>query len=452
MLKKIAFFLIKPILSLLLCLVLGMPAMAGQTMDMADAVLRALDANPQMEGAEAGMDGAEAARRAAIGEFFPSATVTYGYTRLDHVKPTRDTPRASRSREEDNWNLTFNLHENIFTGFRRWNAYEKSELNKEYTKAYKDNVTLSLTITVQENFLALLKAREQVRSAQDSVTRLGSQLKVTQAFYEVGLKPRLDVLQAEVNLAQAQDDLLQAENVVETQIARLNTLLQEDLDSDVEYVGELAYVPFNLTLEECLDRAYKNRPDMILANKAMEMGVRDERIAASALYPQIAADFNWSSWGDDMAVTGGDEYHRTEFSEWSATVGLSWTIDFGVTWYTMREAQHGVRQLRAEERRIRQEATYDVKSKHLNIHEAEQRIKVARKALEQAKEAYRMAVARYQAQVGTNTDVLDAQASLTSAEANLTAAMADYLSALANIYVAIGESNPSLLPTGYTGQ
>ena len=52
-----------------------------------------------------------------------------------------------------------------------------------------------------------LKSRADVKSNKDSVARLDSQLKVTRAFYDVGLRPRLDVLQAESDLAACRAEL-----------------------------------------------------------------------------------------------------------------------------------------------------------------------------------------------------------------------------------------------------
>ena len=55
--------------------------------------------------------------------------------------------------------------------------------------------------------------------------RLREQLRITRAFYEVGLRPKLDLLQAEVDVSTAESTLIQAENVRDTAQARLNTLL-----------------------------------------------------------------------------------------------------------------------------------------------------------------------------------------------------------------------------------
>ncbi len=420
----------------------------GQEITLEEAVRLALKQSPSISSSKAQALAAEDFRRSALGDFFPSLTLSYSYTRYDHERP-RGAVR-SQQYAQNQYQMGANVHQDIFTGFRLENTYQKAQLTKEQLTESLRDTELNLILNVQTNFLSLLMAREDVRSAQDSVTRLSSQLKVTQAFYDVGLKPKLDVLQAEVDLARAEDELLQARNSVATQQARINTLLTLPLEADVNYMGELEYTPFSLSLDECLKRAYENRPDLEVARKNVEIARKDTRIAFSDMLPQVGADLDMSRSGDTWAVDGGDGWYqpgRTGFAQWSVSVSAQWKVfDFGSSWYGWRQAQKGIYRYQADEQSLREEVAYDIKSAHLKIGETEARIKVTRKALEQAKESYRMAVARYQAQVGTNTDVLDAQSRLTEAEANLTQALGDYQTAIANLYVAMGMKNYNLLP------
>ena len=430
-----------PALIFLLAWAAPLQAEGNATYDLGAAVLRALEANPKMTAARAGHDAAESGRKSARGAFLPSLSTTYGYTRYDHDYPKKSAP----TREQDYFAWTFNVHQDLFTGFNLLSTYQKAKLTKEKAAASVDSAELSLILNVQTNYLELLKARETARSAQDSVARLESQLKVTQAFYDVGLKPRLDVLQAEVDLATAKDSLLQAQNGVDTQIARLNTLLALPLNAPAEYMGKLGYLPFSLALDTCLERAYRNRPDMIIAAKSVEIADKNAAIARSSFFPQIGADFDWSKTGDHPNVDGSP-LNPTEYSSWTASVSASMELfNWGETYYSLKQQKDTLRQVQAEADDLRQEVSYEVKARYLKISEAAERIKVARKALEAGKEGYRMAVARYQAQVGTNTDVLDAQARLSYAEASMTQALADYQTSLANLYVAIGEKNTALL-------
>jgi outer membrane protein TolC len=403
------------------------------SLTLGQAVARALQANPQMAAIRAQALGAEFGKRSARAAFGPSLSANYGMIYDD--KPIV-------GRDKDTWTLNINLSQPLFTGWRLLSTYQRAALIQEQLETRITATELQLILTVQEHFLNLLKAREQVRSAQDSVVRLQSHLQRAQAFYDVGLQPRVDLLSAEVELAQAEQELLMFQNTVLTQIARLNTLLNLDLEEQVDYVGELAYLPYEPNLQDCLDRAFANRPDIILSKKAEEIAEKELKITASAFYPQIRADLDYYRRGNDPGVSG-DGTRPDPW--WTASVVMQWQVfEWGKTRYAYEQAKQNLRALRQETAKLRLEVSYEVKSLHLKLQEASARISVARKALEEAREAFRNAQARYQAQVGTNIQVLDEQARLTRAEAGLTDALADYQFAMARLFAAMGQQNPDL--------
>ena len=416
-------------------------ARATEVYDMGKSVQRALDANQSLRAAEEESKAAESGRKSARGSFGPSLSTEYNYTHVD-----KDSVSNMRTNKVNTYEWGVGVTQPLFTGFNLLSTYQKAALQAEYSKAMERDTSISLTNTVQETFLSLLSARENVRSAQDSLERLQTQLQVTQAFYDVGLRPRLDVLQAEVDVSDAERQLIVAQNDLETEQARMNTLLSLPIDADVEYVGSLRQIPFDGTLEPCLAIAYSSRPDIYMAGKSVEMAQKDKMIAASNFYPQLNANVNYSQTGDSMKAYGGSQMDGKPRS-WSVGVGARWNLfQWGKDYYNVEASDFLINKVRAEEENLRQEVAYDIMSKLLMIQNARKRIILGQKGLAQAKEAYRMAVARYEAQVGTNLDVLTAQDSLTQAEASLTSAQADYLIALSRIYAAMGQLNPTLVP------
>lgn len=419
---------------------LAVQGFAAETMTMKDAVEAALKGNPSILAAREALMAADYGVKSSKAAFGPSLSTRYGYTRLDERPQMFGQPAGTL----DNWELAFNVHQPLFTGFNLLTTYEKSMLQKEQAASQIENAELQLIVAVQDAFLQLLQARENVRSAEDSLTRLSEQLKVSTAFYEVGLRPKLDMLQAQVDVARAEQVLLAARNSVDTLVAQLNALLGLNRDASVEYVGELGYFPLTLTMDESLDRAMKSRPDLLIARQTVMVAEKDAKLAAVPYYPQVAADFNYVRAGEDPLVQGGD-YHTP--SEWNAQVGMSWTFfEWGKTYYEEKRARKNVSRLMEEYRNLENQSVFEVKANYLQIREAEERIVAARQGLVAAKESYRMAVARYEAQVGTNTDVLDAQAAQTQAEASLNGAMSAYERAVAGLYGAMGEKNPELVP------
>lgn len=447
----------------------GAPAADAQAFDMPQSVQRGLDANPQMQSARATLSGSEESRRQALANFGPVGTVSYAFQRTDAqvVGSTTltdtnsqlfntlngtslSTARTTSTRQgywQNLYQFQLKVTQPLFTGFKLLSSYQKAALTKEQAEANIKYTELTLIKAVQQAFLTLLQARANVQSNKDSVARLESQYKVAQAYYDVGLKPRLDVLQAESDLAQAEQDLLKAENNVLVQTAQLNSLLNLPLNQQTNYLGELSFLPFSMKIEDCLDLAYKQRPDLYMAIKSVQIAERDAKIAASPLYPQVQAQATYTKQGNTPDLDLRD-YSGATTPE-TSTIGITASLqawDWGSTYFGLQAARDQVKKLQADLAKLRLDIGYQVKTFYLNLQDAAKRISVARTALEASKEGFRMAVARYQAQVGTSTDVLDAQARVSTAEFNLTQAMTDYQSALADIYVSMGIKNLNLLP------
>lgn len=416
------------------------PAHAQEVFSMEDAVLYALKENRGIDSAYSSAEAAESARKSARGAFGPSLSVNYQANKRSKEPDYYGGLKGSK----ETYNMEARLEQPLFTGFSLLANYQKASLQEEQAQAERRYVELNTIGLVQENFLALLSAREMVRSAQDSLDRLNTQLTITRQFYDVGLRPRLDVLQAETDVASAEDTLLQAQNTLDTQQTRLNTLLNLPLEARVDYVGALEFIPFAATLEDCLDRSYRLRPDVYIARKTVEISYKDKLSAASNFYPQIYGYVSAESQGDTWRAAGSNTVD-TNYSAWNVGATGTWNLfEWGQSYYRTQQASHLISKVKADEEELLQQVAYEVKSDLLKITEAAKRIKVAEYGLEQAQEAFRMAQARYEAQVGTNIDVLTAQASLTQAEAYLTSARADYLSSLSKLYISMGEASPSL--------
>ncbi len=409
----------------------------ARTLDLAGAISEGLQANQGIQAQRETLLGAEYGIRSARGAFGPAVDTGYTYTR-------QDERRLSSGGELDTFGATVSVTQPLFTGFRLLSSYEKAKIQKDIATARMNNAELELILGIQQNFLNLLQARENVRSARDSLTRLESLLKVALAFYDVGLKPKLDVLQARVDVATAEQELLSAELAEETAQARLNSLLNLAVDEEVHYVGELEFRPLTLSFPECIARAERNRPDLLLAAITVESAGKDADLVAADLYPSVAAKFDYSRSGDTPFVNGAESL---EPSSWRAGVNMSWKVfEWGRTANAHRQARKNISRLEAEYRDLISSVIFEVKANYLQVREAEKRIAVARKGVVAARESYRMAKARYQAQVGTHTDVLDAQAGQTGSEAALTRALAEYQGAVAELYVSIGDRNPALIP------
>lgn len=414
---------------------------AEQVYSLGQAVETALERNFSITATEEGHKSAMHGRSAARSAFGPVLGTEYDYERRQH-----GVSRTGSLQDKELFTWRVYLSQNVFAGFATLANVQQAALKEENAREGIRQARLELIRTVQENFFLYLKAKENLHSARDALERLQSQLASSLAFYNAGVSPRIEVLQAEVDVSTAESALLIAENAIATKRARLNTLLVLPLDADVNYTGKLGYITFTRSLDDCLNQAYLRRPDLVMAEKAVQIAEKDIIKAKSAFYPQVSAYGAWGAQGDTPRAAGSN-VGRTRYSEWTAGLTTEWQLfEWGKTYFETRQATHQQSRLRAEAENLRQEVGFIIKERTLAMSEAAKRIKVAQKAVEQATEAYRMSDARYRQQVGTMTDVLDSQAKLSEAEASLAGARADYAIALSNLYIAIGEENVALRP------
>lgn len=409
---------------------------------MEAAVQRALEVNPLIDAATATLQASESARKAAQGAFGPTLNSGYNYTRNEKA-------RVSMGRTVmDKHVYTFNINASqpLFTGFNLLSAYQKSALENERQALTLENTRLQLVMQVQTNFLNYLKAEEYIRSIQRAVDRAMAQLALAQASFKVGVRPRLDVLQAELDLSTTHANLIQAENVRETTRANLNTLLNLPVDAPTDYVGDLALKPFDRPFDLCLQRAFDQRPDIKMAQKSIDIAEKDLVITKSAFYPQVNATMQWSTQGDQWKAAGSAA-SPTDYSTWQAGLALQWNLfSSGQRWNNTQRAGFLINKVEAEMASLVNNVAYEVKSLLLMTQDAGRRVVVAEKSVISAQEAYNDAKMRYELQLGTNLDLLTAQSALSTEEAALISAKTDYMTALAQLYVAMGEMRPDLQP------
>ena len=295
-------------------------------------------------------------------------------------------------------------------------------------KSYND-----MRSTVTNGYFMVLQADDMQVLSRESVERLAEHLKNVKAQYDVGVVAKVDVLRSEVELANAQQNLIKAENAYKIAEANFNKIIGLPLATNLFLEDTLNYTPYDKDLEYCLDYAAKNRPELEQAKQGVEAARGQVKVARSGYQPQISA-FASQNW-----ATGDGHWPADEEKDWAVGVQASLTIfDTGVTRAKSHAAEANYFSAQEAYRDTVDAVMLDVRSQYLNLREAEKRISTTEVAVSQAEEDYRIAQLRYQAGVGTNTDVLDAQVALTDAQTNYLQSVYDYNISKTNLETAIG--------------
>ncbi|MEP1060292.1 MULTISPECIES: TolC family protein [Cyanophyceae] len=342
------------------------------------------------------------------------------------------------------------LSYDIFTSGRRPATIRAAERQLRSDELQVEINQEQLRFDVAGDYYNLQQNDEAVRIQQASVRNNEASLRDTLALERAGLGTRFDVLQSQVQLANARQNLTNAiaqQQISRRQLAqRLSLSPAVDLAAadPVDVAGE-----WNLSLEESIVLALKNRAELEQQLVQREQAQQQRRAALATLKPNVTAQAQYSladNLNDDIRI--GDGY--------AFQLGANWTLfDGGAAVAQARQAEANIAIAEQTFADQSNQVRFAVEQGYANLLSNFENIGTTTQALGQAQEALRLARLRFQAGVGTSTDVINAENALTNAEGNRVNAVIGYNRSLSslqravtNLPIATGATTPSLASPG----
>jgi outer membrane protein len=297
----------------------------------------------------------------------------------------------------------------------------------------------TLLLNVKETYFRILASEKSLAVARASVFNLRSHFNVAQNFYDVGMAPKNQVLEAEVNLAQA----VQQANTLSRDLmyakAKMNIFLRRPVEAPLEVVDNLRSEPFPLSLEQCLKMGLADRPELKLGRNQVEMAAKSVDKARSGLYPTVGMTYTNNSGGSTPRAHGG--MYGYGDANWNVAAMASWDVwEWGRTKADIEQSKVALNQSVNALTELEDETKLTVTAKYQSLISDGLNIAVAAKAVVSAAEDLRMVNERYLEQVATNTEVLDAQTRYSQAQYGYYTALYDYNLAWATLERSLGRA------------
>ncbi|MBM4136728.1 MAG: TolC family protein [Nitrospira sp.] len=400
----------------------------GESLNLERCVEIALKMHPGIIAAKNTVNANESRVEQSRANYYPQINWSSSYSR---ISPTSGTASGSFGRTDsfDEYSNGFNLSQTIYDFGKTPTQIKIQDFNSDSSRSDLENVTEQVILNVKQTYYGVLQAKRNRDVSAESVKQFEQHLEQAKAFYTVGTKPKFDVTKAEVDLSNSKLNLIRSENVLRLAVVKLNNAM--GVPDAPEYILEdnLSLQKYNITFEDALTDAYKNRPDLksiIAKKKAAEESIE---LAKKGYYPVLTgnAAYNWS--GERFPLEHG----------WNVGATLSFPIFSGfLTKYQVEEAKANLNVLTANEESVKQTVSLEVQQAYLNLKDAEERIPTAELTVRQAEENFEIANGRYTAGVGNPIEVTDAEVSLSNAKTAYIQALYDYKVAWASLEKAMG--------------
>jgi outer membrane protein len=284
-------------------------------------------------------------------------------------------------------------------------------------------------LNVRDGYFSVLAAQELVDVRQKTVQDQSKHLDQIKAFFQVGRVPKIDVTRQEVQLANAQLDLVQAQSDLKVGQAALATAMGLPVKSTFTLVDVLGAARAPDLVDSYLTEAQTLRPDLQALRQVVIAAQGDVVSARSNFKPRL----NFTSFAD---------FENLKFP-------LIWNLGFGESLLQpllsggfnrafLNETEQARNAAESNLRSARLQVDREVYTDYANTTVAQQQIDLASVADQEARENLAFAEGRYSAGVGNIIELTDAELLAASASAQVVTARYNYQLAYGRLEVAAG--------------
>ena len=378
----------------------------GETLNLEKCVRIALEHLPAILAARATSEADKSLVRQAESAYYPQVAWSSSLGR-SYIGSRTSSGVTLASGTYNSYSTGLSLTQNIFD-FGKTPAQVRIE-KSSYHSSLADVETASeqAVFTVKQGYYGVLQAKRNKDVADEAVRQYQLHLDQAQAQFEVGLAPRYDVTQAQVNLGTAKLNLIKAQYAVKLALATLNNSMGLSATPDYNVEDNMAFEAYGMTLDTALSEAYKNRPDLTSLVARRQAAESSITLAKTGFLPTLAGSASYDYTGNAFPLAKG----------WSLALSLNVPLFNGfMTTAQVAQARANLNVIRANEETLRQSIYLAVEQAYLDLKQAEELVPVAQLNVTAAQENLDIANGSYKEGVGDPIQVADASVALINAK------------------------------------
>lgn len=465
--------MIKKITLVIICIfALSIPTFAledinvqqGSVLSLNDCISIALNHNLAIKNARYNYGISKSNVGVARSEFFPTVGVGTGYS--------YNTTSSSKINTDTNAYTVQATLNQLLWNFGRTNANIKMQKFYLIADEYNFyNTVRETTFNVKQKYYEVLAARATVLINKAYVQINERNYQRTKAYFDEGIKSKIDLVNAEVTLSDSKIQLVQAENSYKNSLVNLNNAMYlvnapaysisgtevfNNVNDNVAPVDltkitkpsdkEISKLPVNVkdakltssvetlelltdykvdefpySFEECMKMAYENRADLKAYNSTLDAVKQNLLFVKRNYYPELSA-------------SAGYGFRNTNSTN-SLNVGLNLSSSVNIMnqKYKVDAAKYQVDIAENSLNQLNQDIFFEVQNAYINMVELEKQIPLLAVKVRQTLENYELAEGRYYVGLGDYIQLQDAKVNYNNAQCSYIETIYKYNVARANL-------------------
>lgn len=303
---------------------------------------------------------------------------------------------------------------------------------------FRDRV-LTVLATVEQTYWEVVFANENLKVAEAALKAAQELLASNRAKAKAGIMSIVDVLQAEAAVASRVEQVLVADKTIRDQEDQLRRLLnpeEEDLRQDLRLtpLDQPVVTLEPISLQEAIDMAIEQRPEIVQAKKNMESSDLNTQFAKNQLLPTLSfqGTMGLAGLGKDYTDSVNNNFNGNYYN-YGAGLVLSYPLGNRSAWSTYNKRQLEAKNAEASLVSVRQQIIVGVREAVRRVQTDFKRIETTRSARIMAEKQLQAEQERLKVGLSTTRFVLDFQRDLATAQGNELRATVDYNKSLSNL-------------------
>ena len=331
-------------------------------------------------------------------------------------------------------------------------AIESSRMSLQAADDNLYQISQDIVFSSKQRFYDVLAFRRLVEVDKQAVSNYEQQLYRAKKYFDAGVRTKIDVTNAGVELSNSKLSLLRSDSNVKTGRVKLEQVLgvrPNNGNYSLTYID----VPLDKlaeskqampgSVDDQLAAAFVHRSDVMAVKSLMQAAKAEIRKARSGYFPSVNANAGYEEYDTDLSSIS---------DQWRFGLDLTWELFSGFqTEGEIVSAKGKFQELKAALRDLELAVRQEVTDSYLRANENRQGVDIANETLILAQENFHMADERYKAGLNDMIEYNDAQLLLSRAQSNLIVTFYDYLTALARLELAVGVT-PELTPRDVEGR
>ena len=321
-------------------------------------------------------------------------------------------------------NLIISLNQPLFQINTQARTLERAEINLEKAQRSFTQQQKDLVYSVSSGFYGLVKTKKNLEITKEKVRQTEESYTTASNKFKAGLIAEDQVLQLEVELSSSKNELLGAIQSFEDAKNDFKILIGLPLSENVDVEGEVDYKIVTVNVEEAVQSALKNRPDILNAEKDLyltELSI-EETDARSEIKANLKASYGINKNADQFESIF-NRFADTRSVSLNVSIPL---IDWGKNAREVEASEANYEQSKLSFQNKKDNIRKEITSAINQLNSTKARVEVLSKSVGIAERSYNISLERFKVGNITSFELSQSRLRLTEAKLSSLSALIEY--------------------------